>query len=202
MAAVMLQALPSYYSNYSDKSLFISSSFNKYDNLLVTNEYCVASHNDSPCTLKNCNYHILLVTHKDVDDILGKLDSYCYLYQRVDCFYTLYKHYFYGNIIAKNGNIFNLVQRAVSFNQGNKGVDRMPSIAKKRLQRKKFKKHLLSSMQKTVSTQTNGSVFVQRIERVRKTRYEIELFKIVDCFLDGYGNYESSLVCFKIKTLI
>ena len=101
----MLQALPSYYSNYSDKSLFISSSFNKYDNLLVTNEYCVASHNDSPCTLKNCNYHILLVTHKDVDDILGKLDSYCYLYQRVDCFYTLYKHYFYGNIIAKNGNI-------------------------------------------------------------------------------------------------
>ena len=67
---------------------------------------------------------------------------------------------------------------------------------------KNFKKHLLSSMQKTVSTQTNGSVFVQRIERARKTRYEIELFKIVDCFLDGYGNYESSLVCFKIKTLI
>ena len=75
----------------------------------------------------------------------------------------------------------------------------MPSIAKKRLLRKKYKKRLLSSFQKTNSTQTSGSVTEDRIEQVGTTKVEIELIKNVDCFLDGYGNYSSSLVSFKIK---
>ena len=73
----------------------------------------------------------------------------------------------------------------------------MPSIAKKRLLRKKYKKHLLSSFQKIKPTQTTGSVF----EQVKKTKIELELIKIVDCFLDGHGNYTSNLVSFKIKSL-
>ena len=36
--------------------------------------------------------------------------------------------------------MFDNVQRTVDFNQRNKGVDRMPSNAKKRLLRKKYKK--------------------------------------------------------------
>ena len=54
-------------------------------------------------------------------------------------------------------------------------------------------------MQKTISTQTSGSVFADRIEQVKKTKCEVEL--IVDCFLDGYGSYDSNLVSFKIKSL-
>ena len=77
----------------------------------------------------------------------------------------------------------------------------MPSIAKKRILRKKYKKHLFSSFQKTKATQTSGSVFVERIEKVKKTKFELDLIKIVDCFLDGYGNYDSNLVSFKIKSL-
>ena len=77
----------------------------------------------------------------------------------------------------------------------------MPSIAKKRLLRKKYKKHLFSSFQKTKSTQTSGSVFEERIEKVKKTKSEFELIKIVDCFLDGHGNSDSNLVYFKIKSL-
>ena len=50
-------------------------------------------------------------------------------------------------------------------------------------------------------TQTSGSVLAERIERVRKTRFELELIKMVDCFLDGLGNYTSDLVRFKMKTL-
>ena len=38
--------------------------------------------------------------------------------------------------------MFDNVQRAVDFNKENKGKDRMPSIAKKRLLRKKYKKYL------------------------------------------------------------
>ena len=77
----------------------------------------------------------------------------------------------------------------------------MPSIAKKRLLRKKYEKHLFSSFQKTKTTQTSGSVFAEKIEKVKKTKFELELLKIVDCFLDGHGNYDSNLVPFKVKSL-
>ena len=62
---------------------------------------------------------------------------------------------------------------------------------------KKFEKHLVSSFQKTKSTQTSGSVFAERIEKVKKTKFELDLIKIVDCFLDGHGNYDSNLVSLK-----
>ena len=83
------------------------------------------------------------------------------------------------------GQVFDNLQRAVDFNERNKGVDRMPSIAKKRLLRKKYKKHLFSSFQKTKSTQTAGSVFAEGIEKVEKTKFELDLYKIVDCYLGG-----------------
>ena len=97
--------------------------------------------------------------------------------------------------------MFDNVQRAVDFNHRNKGVDRMSSIAKKRLLRKKYKKHLFRSFQKTKTTQTSGSVFAERIEKVKKTNIEFELIKNVDCFLDGLGNFDSNLVSFQIKFL-
>ena len=77
----------------------------------------------------------------------------------------------------------------------------MPIMATKRHLRKKYKKHLLSSFQKTKPTQTSGSVLADRIEQDKKTKFELELIKIVDCFLDGHGNYTSNLVSFKIKFL-
>ena len=197
MAAIMLQALPSFYAHYADKSLFISTnSFNQ--KFIVSQDYCVAHHDKSTCFLPNCRYHILLIG--DVQTILQKVDALCFTYQHVDCLYTLFKYRFGGNIIAKNGDVFDKLERAVEFNQGNKGADRIPSIAKKRLLRKKYKKHLLRSFQRTKSTQTNGSVFAERLQLVKKTQFELELLKIVDCFLDGYGNYCSNLISFRIKS--
>ena len=119
----------------------------------------------------------------------------------MDCLYTLFKYRFSGKIIAKSGNVFDNVQRAISFNQRNRGVDKKPITAKKRLLRKKFKKHFISALQKNKSTQTSGSVFPERTEKVKKTKFGLELLKIVDCFLDGHGNYDSNLVSFKIKSL-
>ena len=87
-----------------------------------------------------------------------------------------------------------------SFNKRNKGVDKMSSIAKKRLLRKKFKKHMLTSVQRSISVQTTGSVFVEGVESVRrKTKFELELMKTIACFLDGHGGYEVNLVSFKTK---
>ena len=104
-------------------------------------------------------------------------------------------------LLGENEEWLHKIERAISFNQRNRGVDKMPSIAKKRLLRKKFKQHFMSALQKNKSTQTSGSVFAERIEKFKKTKFELELLKIVDCFLDGHGNYDSNLVSFTIKSL-
>ena len=145
-----------------------------------------------------CRYHIILIGN--IEDLLQKLHAFFFNYQHVDCLYTIFKYRFSGKIVFKSGQIFDNLQRAVHFNQQNRGVDRLPSIAKKRLLRKKYKKHLLSSFQKTKSTQTSGSVFAERMEQVKKTKFELEVTKTVDCRLDGHDNYTSNLVSFKIKT--
>ena len=149
--------------------------------------------------LPACKYHIVLLGN--VQELLKKLDTFCFTYQHVDCLYTLFKYRFRGKVIAKSGQLFDNVQRAVDFNQRSKGVNRMTSIAKKRLLRKKYKNHLFSSYQKTKTTQTSGSLFAERIEKVKNLKFELELIKIEDCFLDGHGNYDSNLVSFKIKSL-
>ena len=197
MAAVMLQVIPSFHTNYSRNSLFISAS--NYEKYIVSKEYCIAHHDDKMCFLANCSYHIVLIGN--IKELLQKLDAFCFNYQDVDYLYTLFKYRFSGKVVLKSAQFFDSLQRAVHFNQQNRVVERMPSIAKKRLSGTKYKKHLLSSFQKTKSTQTSGSVFADRIELVKRTKFELELIKIVDRFLDGDGNSSSSLVSFKIKFL-
>ena len=50
--------------------------------------------------------------------------------------YTLFKYRLSGKIVAKRGQWFDNVQRAVYFNQRNRGVDKMPSFAKETLEKK------------------------------------------------------------------
>ena len=197
MAAVIIQVIHSFYTIYSKNSLFISAS--TYEKFILSKKYCIARHDDKMCILPNCRYHIILLGN--IKELLQKLDAFCFNYQHVDCLYTLFKYRFSGKIVVKTGQLFDNLQRAVHFNQHNRGVDRMPSIAKNRLLRKKYKKHLLSVLQKTKLTQTSGSMFADRIEEVDRIKFEIELIKVVGCFLDGYGNYSTSLVSFKVKSL-
>ena len=197
MAAILLQTIPSVYAKTSEKSLFISAT--TYEKYIVCSDYCIVHHNEKTCFLPACKYHIVLFGN--VQELLKKLDTFCCTYQHVDCLCTLFKYQFSGKVIAKSGQVFDTVQRAVDFNHRNKGVDRMPSIEKKRLLRKKYKKHFFSSFRKTKITQTSGSVFAERIEKFKKTKFEFELIKIRDCFLDGHGNFESNLDSFKVKSL-
>ena len=193
----MLQSMRSFYAKLSEKSFLISAT--TYEKYIVCKDYCIAHHNEKTCFLPACKYHIVLLGN--VQELLKKLDSFCFTYQHVDCLYTLFKYRFSGKVIAKSGQVFDNVRRPVDFNHRNEGEDRMPSIAKKRLLRKKYKIHLFSTFQKTKTTQTSGSVFAERIEKVKKTKFEFELIKFVDCFLDGHGNFDSNLVSFKIKSL-
>ena len=135
MAAVMLQVIPSFFTNYSKNSLFISA--NTYEKFLVSEEYCIARHDDKMCFLPICRYHIVLIGN--IKELLQKLDAFCFNYQNVDCLYTLSRNRFSGKIVVKSGQLFDKSQRAVHFNQQNRGVDRMPRIAIKQLLRKKYK---------------------------------------------------------------
>ena len=197
MAAVMLQVIPSFYTIFSKNSLFISA--NTYEKHIVSKEYRFARHDDKMCFLPNCRCHIL--PKGNIKELLQELDAFCFNYQHLDCLYSLFKYRFSGKIVLKSWQLFDNLQRAVHFNEQNRGADRMPSIAKRRLLRKKFKKHLLSSFQKTKQTQTIGSVIADRIEQVKRAKLELELIKSLDCFSDGDDNYNSILACFNIKSL-
>ena len=132
MAAIMLQSIASFYAKISEKSLFISAT--TYEKYIVCKDYCIAYHNEKNCFLPACKYHIVLLGNGQ--ELLKKLDSFCFTYQHVDCLYTLFKYRFSGKVVAKSGQMFDNVQRAVEFNHRNKGVDRMPSIAEKIFLRK------------------------------------------------------------------
>ena len=132
------------------------------------------------CFLPTCRYHSFLL--ENVVELLKKLDPFCFRYQHVDCLFTLFKYQFIGDIVVKSGQVINNVQRAVYFNQRKRRLVRMPIIAKNRLLKKKYRKHLMSSFQQTKSGQTRGSVLAEKFKTVEKTKLELEKILIVDCF--------------------
>ena len=144
MAAAMCQALPSFYSDHNSKSLFISVSNDFYGKYIVTQDYCVSTH-DSFCSFGNCKFHINLIG-TCLSQILQRLDKYQYIYQEIDCLYTLYKHRFFSSIVTSSGEVFNQLSCGVQHNLRWKGAEKTPSVSRKRLVRKKFKKHYLSSI--------------------------------------------------------
>ena len=84
MAAAMCQALPSFYSDYCKKSLFISVSSDFYETYIVTQDYCVSTHNFL-CSLENCKFHLVLIGIS-LSQIFQRLDKYVFIYQEIDCF--------------------------------------------------------------------------------------------------------------------
>ena len=105
MAAIMLQTIPSFYAKISEKSLFISAK--TYEKHIVYKDYCIAHHDDKTCFLPACNYHIILLGK--IEELLHKLDTFCFTYQHVDCLYNLFKYRFNGKIFAESGNVFDNV---------------------------------------------------------------------------------------------
>ena len=196
MASAMCQAYPTFYSDYNAKSLFISVSENFYEKFIVTQDYCVSNHS-SFCPLESCKFHLVLIG-SSLDQILQILDKYHFTVI-VDCIYTLYKYRFYLNFISSRGEVVNQLNRAVEHNLKCRIPEKLPSVAKKRQLRKKFKRDYLSSAQKLASTQTLGSAFLERNRKVQNSKYETDLLKIVDCFIDGYGTVNSERINFSIN---
>ena len=79
MAAVMLQVIPSFYTNYTKNSLFMSA--NTLEKNIVNKEDCITRHEDKMCFLPICRYHINL--KGNVKELLQKLDAFRFNYQHV-----------------------------------------------------------------------------------------------------------------------
>ena len=167
MAALRLQMTPSLNTENS-KSRFISA--NIYENCPVSEEHSIARHDDRLCFLHNCRYHLFLIG--DNKESPEKLDAFCFNYQPLDCLYTLFMYRLSGKTVVKNGQVFDNVQRTVHFNHQHGGADRMPSIAKERLLRKKVQKTFVELPQKSKSMQTTASTFADGIEQVEETKIE------------------------------
>ena len=193
----MLQTIPSFYAKISEKSLFISAT-TTYEKYIVCKDYCIALHNEKTCFLPSCKYHIVLLGN--VQELLKKLDTFCFTYQHVDCLYTLFKYRFSGKIIAKSGPVLITCNEQLTLITETREWTECQAL-QKRDSWGKSTKNICSVLSKDKATQTSGSVFAERIEKVKKTKFELDLIKIVDCFLDGHGNYDSNLVSFKIKSL-
>ena len=164
----------------------------------MSKEYCIARQDDKMCFLPNCKYHISLIGN--MKELLQKLDAFCFNCQHVDFVYT--------SSTASMAKLFSRVENSliicrrqfVSTRKAEEWTECQAS-GKRDSWGKSTRNIWLSSIQKTKSTQTKGSVFADRIEQVQKTKFELGLIKVVDFFLDGHGNYTSNLVYFEIISL-
>ena len=168
MAAIMLQSIPSFYTKVPEKSLFNSA--NTYEKYFVCKDYCIAHHDDKTCFLPAFMYHIILFGN--VEELIKNLDTFCFTYQHLDCLYTLFKYRISGKVIAKSGQVFDNVQGTVDFNHRNK-------VGKAEAPAEKVQKAFIELLQKTKSTQTSGLVFAERVEKVERTKVELDLMKFV-----------------------
>ena len=116
-----------------------------------------------PSTMTKVAFHphagITIHKYETLGSCCKKKKPILFQLPHVDGLYTLCKYRLSDKINVKSEQLFDNWQRANQFDHKNRGVDRMPSRAKKRSLRKKVKKRLLSSFQKTKSKQTSGSVF-------------------------------------------
>ena len=107
------------YPDYNHKTLF-SVSKEIYEKYIVTQDFCVSTH-DSFCFLENCKFHLVLKgTYPR--QILQRLDKYQYVYQEIDCPYTLYKYRFYSSFDTSSGEVFNQLICGVQHTLRGKGA--------------------------------------------------------------------------------
>ena len=197
MAAAMCQVLPDFHKKKFARK-FCSSSVKGYKPCLLTSEYSVASHNYTFCPLKNCSKHTILFS-SSINEFFQKMDDLYFQYQTVDYLYTLYKHQIFGHTMEEAGLVSTQLNKAVQHNSGNKFVEKIPSVSRKRFSRKKLKRHLLRAEQRNASRQTLRSSLFDSIQTLKNSKYEIELIKIVDSLQDGHGIIDNPMFYFEIR---
>lgn len=195
MVSVMEQLLPSYYASDIEQTVYIATTELDYEAYKRFGDiYCIAEHSDFHCSIEKCRYHIILCS-EHIEETLSCMYDLNFYYQSIDDMYTLYKLRFYKYKIASKGEWFEQLERAMEHNIAHPQMEKRPGLAKSRLLRKIYHWHPASDNEHL----SKRSAFLQRVQTVRKTKYEYALMKIIDCFLDGYGTVYTDHVNFEIK---
>ena len=140
MACGSTDLFPAFFVSYNQHVRFLST-FEEpgIDFCLGFDEYAVANHSDSSCKLQSCKFHILLYDCNHSKLRPENINLIDFFYQQVDCPFTNYLHYF-SNLIQQDGLLFTNLRKATSFHIAlNFTALKRPSVAKKRLLRKRFK---------------------------------------------------------------
>ena len=123
------------------------------------------------------------------------------MYHEIDSLFTLFKHRYQSSFLTSRWKVLIQPNRTVQHNLRWKGAEKMPSIAKKPLIWKNYKRHYLISNQKLASTQIYGSAFPDTIRNVQNWTYESDFLKIIDCFIDCHDDVNSDYISFVIKLI-
>ena len=158
IVASLLQTIPCFFPNCAAER---PSFANTYKKLFVSRKDCIANHGNKTWFEPKCRYHPIVTG--GIGKLLHDLDATCFIYQHVDCLYTLIKYFLCRSFSFEIRQLFHKVQTAVQYNQRLSGVDRMPTVAKKALD-KKTEGWKLSSIQMTNSNKTNRSMFAEKSE--------------------------------------
>ena len=127
-------------------------------------------------------FHILLIG-SSFDQILQRLGNFLFTNQIIDCFYTLYKYRFYSNVILSTGEVFNQLDRALHHNLKRKRAKKMPSVATKRVLRKKLKRHFLCYNQKLASLKPSVQLFWKECLKFKTQNMNMICLKKLTSFL-------------------
>ena len=177
--------------------MFVSVSNEFYEKNIVTQDYCVSTHHNFFCSLGSCKLNIILIG-SSLSQTFQILDKYQYIYQEIDCLYLLYKHIFFSSFVTSSGEVFNQFSCGVQHNLRWKGAEKHQAYQGNDSFGKSLKNYL-SSNQKLASTQTLGSAFLDGTRKIQNSKYASDLFKITDCFIDGYGSVNSERFNFSIN---
>ena len=129
------------------------------------------------------------------------MDTFCFTCQHVDCLYTCSSTNSAEKFLQRVEMRLTAYRRQCPLTKETEERKNCRVLQKKGSQEKSLKRILLMLSRKPNRRQTSSSVFAKKIEKAKKTKFEWELLKMLDCFLDGLGNYDSTLVPFKRKSL-
>ena len=109
----MLQAIPTFFSSFPVKVLFIFA--DHFENYSLSYQNCDVNNAPNCCSLSGPRDHLSLIPKKGVTELFDKLNDVKMKNPFVDCFHRVIKLGCNGGVFATEGQILDILQEAVKF---------------------------------------------------------------------------------------
>ena len=209
MACGHSELFPPFFLTFSDRCVLLCTGLKPSPIFLERFEqFSLSSHSSSSCKNKNCNFHTLLYDRSNSIFSPEKFDLIEFRYQTVDCLFTAY-HYYFRNVLKQSGQLFQKLTEASEFHRSLPFIAlKRPSVAKKRLLRKRFKfyqkqsRYLLSwntSNHLTGSTEVIPISFLCDLSKILQSELGSEFLQLFCSISKGQRTFQSNHLSFTIK---